>query len=111
MAKKIKVKSINMLVNGMLTTLDYEEDGYYLGSIPVGVGDVSFHVEAVAVTVQGQKRIVGGKYHSVNVVVTPKNPAYQNRIDNWQDKNEGLTPKLVEDDGGPYFVNIEAYAA
>ena len=111
MAKKIKIERLSLPVNGALAYLDYEDDGYYLGSIQVGVGDVSFHVEAVAVTVKDLKIIRAGKYHGVGVVVKAKNPTYQERIQRWEKANKGLTPKLVEDEGGPYFVSIEAYAA
>jgi len=110
MAKKIKIERINLPVNGTTVTLDYEDRGYYLGGIQVGVGDVLFHVEAVAVTVKDLKIVRNGKYCGAGVVVKAKNPAYQCRIDRWQDNNEGLTPKLVEDEGGPYFIHIEAYA-
>jgi len=110
MAKKIKIERIFLPVNGTTVALDYEDRGYYLGCIQVGVGNVSFHVEAVAVKVEHRKIIRAGEYYGESVVVKAKNPAYQCRIDSWQDNNEDLTPKLVEDVGGPYFIHIEAYA-
>jgi len=111
MAKKIKIERINLPVNGTTVALDYEDDGYYLGANQVGVGDVSFHVEAVAVTVRSKKIVRAGEYYGLGVVVKAKNPTYQERIQRWEKANKGHTPKLVEDEGGPYFVSIEAYAA
>ena len=102
MTKKTK-RVIKMPVNGVLVDLDYAGKGYYLGELRVGY--VPFHVEAIAVTVEDNGGDNGG------VVVSAKNPIYQNRIDSWLEKNEGCTPRLVEDEGGPYFINIEVYAA
>jgi hypothetical protein len=113
MSRKPKVERVILTVNnGELVHLDYEEKGYYLGSIDVT--GVNFHVEAIEVTVKDEQIIKNGKYAGVvNVIVKAKNPAYQNRIDNWQDKNESCTPQLIsfQDEGVKYFVHIEVYAA
>jgi hypothetical protein len=111
MAKKVKIERIRLSVNGAPVTLDYEDKGYYLGSMDVA--GVSFHVEAIPVKVSERKKFLFGKYIGSDVVVTAKNPAYQNRIDNWQEKNEQCTPQLISflDEGVKYFVHIEAYAA
>jgi hypothetical protein len=110
MAKKI-VGSIGLSVNGSPVTLDYEDKGYYLGSMDVA--GINFHVEAFPVKVSERKRVINGKYIGSDVVVTAENPAYQNRIENWQDKNEQCTPQLIsfQDEGVKYFVHIEVYAA
>jgi len=114
MTKKINRKII-LPVNGNPVTLEYQEKGYYLGEIRIGVQEVLFHIEAIPVTVNEQKIIRNGQYSGTNTIVSAKNPDYQNRIDNWLEKNECFTPQLVEDGGtqkgGPYFINIEPYAA
>jgi hypothetical protein len=111
MAKKIEVGSIGLSVNGSPVTLDYEDEGYYLGSMDVA--GVNFHVEAFPVKVTEKKRIVGGKYLGADVRVRAENPTYQDRIDNWENKNESCTPQLIsfQDEGVKYFVHIEVYAA
>jgi len=109
MTKKIKVERISLSVGQTAVLLDYEDKGYYLGAIEIG--GVSFHVEALAVKVKEPKIFINGEYRRAKAIVTAKNPDLQNRIDNWQENNDTMTPKLVETADGMYFVHIEVYAA
>lgn len=83
---------ITMKIGSTDVSLEYAEKGYYLGEVPVN--GTSFHVEALEVDDRGDT----------------VNDAYQGRIAQWSEKNEGLTPHTVEIDGKNYFVNIEVYA-
>lgn len=106
---KKKTKSINIRVNGSSVTLTRDDKGYYLGKILVT--NVPFHIEAIEVKVKTWKIDRGLVYQGIGVSVSAKNIDFQNRIENWQGMNEGMTPNVIEVKGVKYFVNIEAYAA
>lgn len=89
---KQPVEEITVKIGDTSVPLEYQEDGYYLGEIPVN--GTSFHVEAVEVDDRGDA----------------VNDPYQDRIAQWITKNEDLEPQTVETAGKKYFVNIEVYA-
>ena len=94
---------------GFCVEMEYQEEGYYLGEI--AIGDKSFHVEAVEVEVEEEKRYIGGKYAGTSVNVRAKNSSYHDRIEMWERANSTSTPQFVEYDGRKYFVHAEPYAA
>lgn len=71
-----------------------EDKGYFAGTMLVG--DVNFHIEAIEV-----------RETTVDEAV---NPIYQNRIDSFCHRNEGLAPTLLIQNNKKYFINIESFA-
>lgn len=83
-------------VNGRECQCDYQEKGYYLGSMEIA--GIHFHVEMIEITGSWTNRVA-------------RNRLYQGRIDQWVEKNDGESPQIVELDGVRYFVHVEVYAA
>lgn len=83
---------------GFYIPLEYCEKGYYLGNIVMessaGYLGVELHVEAIQTNKSG-KAI---------------NPFYQNRIDQYLEKGEDISPELMFVNKKWYFVNIEPFA-
>jgi hypothetical protein len=73
-----------------------ESKGYYLTELKIC--GVPFHVEVVEVFKGGDNPVA-------------KNKLYQERINSWFARNEGLLPKLVEIEGHEYFIDVQVYAA
>lgn len=103
MSKK-KLKKLILCVGSDARRVNVELDncdgirGYFLGE--VGIGNISFHVEAIEV-----KEVP----LSNGVIVDAVNPDYQNRLDGYSEKNEGLAPSLVTVGKKKYFIYIEPF--
>lgn len=106
MSKK-KLKKLTLCIGGdaRWVTVDLDNcdgvKGYFLGSVGIGKNaDISFHVEAIEV-----KEVP----LSNGVIVDAVNPDYQNRLDGYSEKNEGVAPQLVTIGKKKYFIYIEPF--
>jgi hypothetical protein len=96
--------SVTIAVCGMGVECEYCEENYYLGDFLVypalvrkgaALTQTNVHLEVIPVDKAG----------------FAKNSAFQGRIDQWFDKNEGCEPNLITVDGlGKCFIHMEVFA-
>jgi TusA-related sulfurtransferase len=86
--------------SGVPRSLEQEAKDYYAGSIQIQ--GIPFHIEAI----RAKREIKNG----ATIRIKAYNEAYETRITNWIDANDGEVPKLVTIGCAQYFIDISVFA-
>jgi hypothetical protein len=110
MAKKLRKLILSIGTSDRRVEVELDncdgENGYFLGSVQMGgnyTPCISFHVEAIEAKLSRNGFTGAPCLEAVN-------QDYQNRINNYENKNEGSMAHLVKMGKKKYFIHIEPYA-